>query len=174
MMTFTGKPAKRQAASVYVACMLWLVAAPACFAQTAQDDLAVPPKIVDSECSPVMLNCNAPVIPAAPDKKLVDPATAQDQAQRAKMQADQTQAEQSLQNRIDFARQHPNAIFVFGDKPQSPQESVRDTFARALGNSPTTLSSSTFDAAGHRTECVNACYGPFCCITTENASDPLK
>jgi hypothetical protein len=174
MTRFAGKPAKRPVVSVYFACLLWLVAAPVCFAQTAPDDLAVPPNITDPQCSPVMVNCNAPVIPAAPDTKLVDPATAQDQAQRAKMQADRTQAEQSLQDRIEFARRHPNAVFVFGDKPQSPQESVRDTFAKALGSSTASFSSSTYDATGHRTECANACYGPFCCITTEDISDPLK
>jgi hypothetical protein len=116
-------------------------------------------------CSSVVLSCNTPSRPIAPEHQLLDSATARDQAQRAQAQADQIAAEQALQRRIEFARLHPNAIFVYGDKP-TPQESVSDVFNRTLGVPTTTLTTSTFDATGRRTECVSACRGPLCCVTT--------
>lgn len=121
-------------------------------------------------CSSVVLNCNPPARDIAPEHQLLDPATARDQAQRAQAQADQTAAEEQLQRRIEFARQHPNAIFVYGEK-SAPRESVSDVFNRALGVSTPSLTTSTFDSMGRRTECVNACHGPACCVTTTSAVD---
>lgn len=121
-------------------------------------------------CSSVVLNCNPPARDIAPEHQLLDPATARDQAQRAQAQADQTAAEEQLQRRIEFARQHPNAIFVYGEK-SAPKESVSDVFNRALGVSTPSLTTSTFDSMGRRTECVNACHGPACCVTTTSAVD---
>lgn len=174
MTPATKLPSTKSALCVALNALVLLALSGACLAQTVPAALTVPPITSDLQCSSVLLECNAPTLPAAHDTQLLDPATARDQAHRAAMQASQAQAEQSLQKRIEFAREHPNAIFVFGDKQQSPQESVRDQFARSLANSPSTLSSSTFDARGSRTECVNACYGPFCCVTTPAASDSLK
>lgn len=122
----------------------------------------------------MLVDCNAPKIAAAADKTLVDPATAQDQAKRAQLQADQVQAEKDLQKRIQFEHDHPGAIFVFGNRPPTRQQSVRAAFAKALGQPSSTLTSSSVDPVGRRTECVNACYGPMCCVTVQSAIDPLR
>lgn len=171
MSTFASKAKPGWARGVYLSVVVLLAVNRPCLAQAASADMAASSPITAPQCSPVLLDCNAPVLPTAHDRKLLDSATASDQAQRAKMQADQAQAEQDLQRRIEFARKHPNAIFVFGNRQQTPQESVRDAFARVLGKPLTTLTVSTFDSMGRRTECVSACYGPMCCVTTAAASD---
>jgi hypothetical protein len=125
------------------------------------------------ECSSVVLSCNTPLRSIAPEHPLLDAATARDQAQRAQAQADQAAAENNLQQRIEFERQHPNAIFVYGNK-STPKESVADVFNRAIGVTTTTMTTSSFDSMGRRTECVSACRGPFCCITTQSAIDSAK
>jgi hypothetical protein len=172
-----------------VTALTWLVAAMmlstagSCFGQA--DDTAtsaveavspvIAPEVqAQPQCSSVVLSCSTPVRPIAPEQQqLLDPATARDQAQRAQAQADQAAAEKELQQRIEFARQHPNAIFVYGNK-STPKESVADAFNRALGVPITTMTTSSFDSMGRRTECVSACHGPFCCITTQSAADTTK
>ena len=141
------------------------VAAPEVASPEVASPIAASEVPAEPGCSSVVLSCNTPSRPIAPEHQLLDPATARDQAQRAQAQADQIAAEQALQRRIEFARLHPNAIFVYGDKP-TPQESVSDVFNRTLGVPTTTLTTSTFDATGRRTECVSACRGPLCCVTT--------
>lgn len=178
-MALSVRQIKAQGGVAYLAATLLLFASGSCFGQvddaaSASVEAAAP--IVASEapanpqCSSVVLSCNTPVRPIAPDHELLDPATARDQAQRAQAQADQSAAEQALQQRIEFERLHPNTIFVYGSK-STPAPSVSDVFNRALGVPTTTLTTSTFDSAGHRTECVSACHGPFCCITTPSAAD---
>ena len=173
-MAFSARQIKIHAAVAYLAAAILLIAGGPCFGQT--DDTApagveVGPPIIASEapaspqCSSVVLSCNTPPRPIAPEHPLLDPATARDQAQRAQAQADRTAAEQDLQRRIGFERQHPNTIFVYGNK-SAPKESVTDVFNRALGVTTTTLTTSTFDSMGRRTECVSACHGPLCCVTT--------
>ena len=141
------------------------VASPEVASPEVASPIAASEVTAEPGCSSVVLSCNTPSRPIAPEHQLLDPATARDQAQRAQAQADQIAAEQALQRRIEFARLHPNAIFVYGDKP-TPQESVSDVFNRTLGVPTTTLTTSTFDATGRRTECVSACRGPLCCVTT--------
>jgi hypothetical protein len=154
----------------YVLAAILMAAGGSCMAQTA-----VPLTTEHAPCSAILVDCNAPKIPAAAQATLVDPATAADQARRAQMQAEQAQAEQSLQRRSQLEREHPGTIFVFGDHPQSRDESVRAAFAKALGPAPSSdLSSTSSDAVGRRTECINACYGPMCCVTVPSASDPLR
>ncbi|SIO54561.1 hypothetical protein [Paraburkholderia phenazinium] len=194
-MALSVRQIKAPAAVAQLAVAMLLSASCACFGQAsdtadtpdtapASVDVAAPevasPEVASPEvaspiaasevtaepgCSSVVLSCNTPSRPIAPEHQLLDPATARDQAQRAQAQADQIAAEQALQRRIEFARLHPNAIFVYGDKP-TPQESVSDVFNRTLGVPTTTLTTSTFDATGRRTECVSACRGPLCCVTT--------
>ena len=184
-MALSVRQIKAPAAVAQLAVAMLLSASCACFGQAsdtadtpdtapASVDVAAPEvasPIAASEvtaepgCSSVVLSCNTPSRPIAPEHQLLDPVTARDQAQRAQAQADQIAAEQALQRRIEFARLHPNAIFVYGDKP-TPQESVSDVFNRTLGVPTTTLTTSTFDATGRRTECVSACRGPLCCVTT--------
>lgn len=181
-MALSVRQIKIDAAVAWLAAALMLGAAGSCFGQT--DDTAtagveVASPIIASEvhaqpqCSSVVLSCNMPFRPIAPEHQLLDPATARDQAQRAQAQADQAAAEKDLQQRIEFARQHPNAIFVYGNK-STPKESVAGAFNRTLGATTTTMTTSSFDSMGRRTECVSACRGPFCCITTQSAIDSKK
>lgn len=182
-MTLSVRQIKRiHATAVGLAAVVLLGAGASCFGQTdaaASVGLEADVPIVASEgsaeslCSSVVLSCNMPARPIAPEHQLLDPATARDQAQRAQAQADQTAAEQDLQRRIEFARQHPNAIFVYGNK-SAPQESVSDVFNRALGVTTTSLTTSSFDSVGRRTECVSACHGPLCCVTTTSAIDTTR
>jgi hypothetical protein len=182
-MALSVRQKKVRATVARLAAAVLFSASGACFGQasgtantadtpdTAPASVEVAPPIAASEvpaepgCSSVVLSCNTPSRPIAPEHQLLDPATARDQAQRAQAQADQTAAEQALQRRIEFEREHPNTIFVYGDKP-TPQESVSDVFNRTLGVPTTTLTTSTFDSRGRRTECVTACRGPLCCVTT--------
>jgi len=162
---------RRYAAAAYLTALVLLAAGQSCLAQSTPAAPTAPPIVTDPQCSSVLLDCNAPALSKPHDQKLLDSAAARDQAQRAKMQADQVQAQQDLQKRIEFAREYPNTVFVFGNKIKTPQESVRDVFAKALGTPSTALSTTTYDSMGHRTECVNACYGPFCCVGTDSAAD---
>jgi len=123
-------------------------------------------------CAPGAAGCVA--ARAAPVPSLLDRAAADDQAARAKAQAEQARAEQAQQERERLQQAHPGTIFVFGDSPRAPVESVHDKFNQALGSGTQSLTSSTFDASGHRTECVNLCYGPMCCVTTPSAADPRR
>ena len=161
----------RYATVAYLTALVLLAAGQSCLAQSTPAAPTAPPIVTDPQCSSVLLDCNAPALSTPHDQKLLDSATARDQAQRAKMQADQVQAQQNLQKRIEFAREHPNAIYVFGNRIKTPQESVRDVFAKALSAPSTALTTSTYDSTGHRTECVSACYGPFCCVSTDSAAD---
>jgi hypothetical protein len=181
-MALSERQIKIHAAVACLGAAMMLGAAGSCFAQTddtAPADVEVASPIIASEvpaqpqCLSVVLSCNTPSRSFAPEHQLLDPATARDQAQRAQAQADQTAAEKDLQQRIEFARQHPNAIFVYGNK-STPTESVSDAFNRALGVTATTMTTSSFDSMGRRTECVSACRGPFCCITTPSAIDNGK
>jgi hypothetical protein len=173
---------KIDAAVAWLAAAMIVGAAGSCFART--DDTAtagveVASPVIPSDvpaqpqCSSVVLSCNMPVRPIAPEHQLLESATARDQEQRAQAQADQASAEKDLQQRIEFARQHPNAIFVYGNK-STPKESVVDAFNRTLGVATTSMTTSSFDSMGRRTECVSACRGPFCCITTPSAIDSRK
>jgi hypothetical protein len=181
-MALSVRQIKIDAAVAWLAAAMMLGAAGSCFGQT--DDTATAGIEVTSpangsevpaqpQCSSVILSCNTPIRPIAPEHQLLDAATARDQAQRAQAQADQAAAEKDLQQRIEFARQHPNAIFVYGNK-STPKESVADAFNRTLGVITTTMTTSSFDSMGRRTECVGACRGPFCCITTQSAIDSRK
>jgi hypothetical protein len=146
---------------------------------TASSDADAPPLIVDPSaatkqgCTSVVVNCDTSSRFATPDHQLVNSATARDEAQRKQAQADRAAAEQSLQRRIEFARTHPNAIFVYGNR-SAPAESVTDVFNRTLGASYTSLTTTSFSSSGDRTECVNACHGPACCVTTSSAADGGK
>jgi len=171
MTLFPNQAHQRYAAVAYLAVIVMLAAGEPCFAQSAPADITPPLIVAPAQCPSVLFDCNAPAIAKPHDQTLLDSATAHDQEQRAKMQADQVQAQQNLQKRIEFAREHPNAIYVFGNRIKTPQESVRDVFAKALSAPSTALTTSTYDSTGHRTECVSACYGPFCCVSTDSAAD---
>lgn len=121
-------------------------------------------------CGSVILNCDTSTQFATPNHQLVDSATARDQARRKQAQADREAADKALQRRIEFARTHPNAIFVYGQKT-APAESVTDIFNRTLGVSYTSMTTTSFNSSGDRTECVNACRGPACCVTTPSAAN---
>jgi hypothetical protein len=182
-MALSVRQIKAVTAVTWIVAAMMLSIAGSCFGQTdntAPEGVEAVSPVIASEvqappqCSSVVLSCNTPVRPIAPEQQqLLDPATARDQAQRAQAQADQAAAEKELQQRIEFARQHPNAIFVYGNK-STPKESVADAFNRALGVPITTMTTSSFDSMGRRTECVSACRGPFCCITTQSAADTTK
>jgi hypothetical protein len=174
------KQTKIRTTSAFLVGMLLLAASGACIAQTGNDEAAsgsAPPAVSQvlpaPNCTSVVLSCNMPTRPIAPDHPLLDPATARDQAERAQSQQEQAAAEEALQRRIEFERQHPDAIFVYGQKT-TPKESVSDVFNRALGVPSSTLTTSTFDAEGRRTECVSACHGPLCCITSPSALDTWR
>jgi hypothetical protein len=173
---------KNHAIAAYLATAILLSVSASCFGEddvTASASVEISQPVVtpevsaDPQCSSVVLSCNSPVRPIAPEHTLLDSAATRDEAQRAQSQADQTAAEQDLQRRIEFARQHPNAIFVYGNK-STPKESVSDVFNRALGVTTTDLTTSSYDSMGRRTECVSACHGPLCCVTTSSAADNTK
>ncbi len=124
-------------------------------------------------CPASAATCPGPARPASAPG-LLDSTTAADQAARAQAQADQAQAEQALQRRIQLEQSHPGTIFVFGDRPSARAPSIHDVFTQALGVAPQSLTSSSFDAMGRRTECANMCYGPMCCVTVPSAADPVR
>ncbi|RFU49241.1 hypothetical protein [Paraburkholderia sp. DHOC27] len=179
-MSFSLKQIKYDAVVAWLAASLMLGAAGACFGQTedaaasASSEAASVPLVSDvnaqPSCSSVVLSCNVASRTIAPEHELLDAATARDQAQRAQAHSDQDAAEQALRQRIAFEREHPDAIFVYGSK-STPKESVADVFNRSFGVASTDMTTSSFDSVGRRTECVNACRGPFCCITTRAATD---
>ena len=104
----------------------------------------------------------------ASERQPLDPATAHDQAQCAQAQADRTAAEKDLQQRIEFARQHSNAVVAYSTR-STPKEIVSDAFNRTLGVTTTTMTTSSFGWMGPRSESASACRGPLCCITTPSA-----